>query len=545
MSTTPMIGPDGSAALVPAEQVSNVLKAGGKIGVHMQAPTGEHAIVPMESAHVALQNGATAVDPGALAAMSVPKPAPPAEMKPYSDMNPSETYQNPNAGHFGFPLNDEQSRAAAMDTNIPLGAAKGAASTANNAGRAGQFLINKATGSNIGVFPKNPELLKPADNEKLGYGAEQMGEFLAPGALASKLGKAVSVAEDAPLLMRSLSALAKGGIEAGSAGGVEALHGGNAGDIAKTAGLAGGITTAGEMLPFAANAIKSHAEDLYAKALSPTKQTTKFLTQNKVVPGLLQRGEYGSLKGLSNKAEDATADIGDQMNTLMSARGSQTMSTKPILDSLEKAKQSYIVNGVPLNPDAIKPIEDLQSRISDMGNSSQTLGPGNQVSFNSLRNAKQILDNPVAAKGGYAGVSVGDKYVLSAQKTAANSIRAELAKADPDMAKLNAEYSFWSNVGDVVDSTILRRTGQQGGLLGNGTAEVLGAAAKGGTGAAIASGANLARKGATSGLARTFRSVQWSKLGNALANKDIPGMTKIAARLAAATSTQSLSSPQQ
>ena len=539
-NTFPMIAPDGSVGDVPLAGVPDAVKSNFKVGVEMTSPDGRPGVIPFDRVHEAIAGGFN------MAGKAPALPAAPAELQPYSEMNPTETYQNPNAGHFGFPLNDPQSRAVAMDTNVPLGAAKGAASTVNNALGAAQWLHNKTTpGPDVNIIPSNPELLKLAPNEKLGYGAEQMGEFLAPGALASKLGKAVSVAEDAPLLMRSLSALAKGGIEAGSAGGVEALHGGNAGDIAKTAGLAGGITTAGEMLPFAANAIKSHAEDLYAKALSPTKQTTKFLTQNKVVPGLLQRGEYGSLKGLSNKAEDATADIGDQMNTLMSARGSQTMSTKPILDSLEKAKQSYIVNGVPLNPDAIKPIEDLQSRISDMGNSSQTLGPGNQVSFNSLRNAKQILDNPVAAKGGYAGVSVGDKYVLSAQKTAANSIRAELAKADPDMAKLNAEYSFWSNVGDVVDSTILRRTGQQGGLLGNGTAEVLGAAAKGGTGAAIASGANLARKGATSGLARTFRSVQWSKLGNALANKDIPGMTKIAARLAAATSTQSLSSPQQ
>src|ERR1017187_2446469 len=249
MSTTPMIGPDGSAALVLAEKVRNVLKAGGKIGVHMQAPTGEHAIVPMESAHVALQNGATAVDPGALVAMSVPKPAPPAEMKPYSDMNPSETYQNPNAGHFGFPLNDEQSRAAAMDTNIPLGAAKGAASTVNNALGAAQWLHNKTTpGPDVNVVPSNPELLKPAPNEKLGYGAEQAAEFLVPGGLTSKLGEAATVAKDAPLLARVGSALAREAIEGTATGGVEALHGGDAGDVAMAAGAGAGGSLATDAL---------------------------------------------------------------------------------------------------------------------------------------------------------------------------------------------------------------------------------------------------------------------------------------------------------
>jgi hypothetical protein len=181
----------------------------------------------------------------------------------------------------------------------------------------------------------------------------------------------------------------------------------------------------------------------------------------------------------------------------------------------------------------------MQSKISK-------IGQGNQISYDSLRKAKQIFDNPVAAKGGYAGVSVADKYVLGAQKAAANSIRSELAKVDPDMAKLNAEYSFWSNVGDVVDSTISRRVGQQGGLLGSGTAEVLGAAARGIPGAAVGTAAQVGRMASTSAGVRTFRSVGWNKLGNALANKDFPGMMKIAARLAAAaTSTQSTPSRQQ
>src|ERR1035437_7834010 len=127
-----------------------------------------------------------------------------------------------------------------MDTNVPLGAAKGAASTVNNALRAAQWIHNKTTpGPDVNLVPDNPELLKPAPNEKLGYGAEQAGEFLLPGGLTSKLGEAATVAKDAPLVARIGSALTRGAIEGTATGGVEALHGGDAGDVA-TAAAAGG-----------------------------------------------------------------------------------------------------------------------------------------------------------------------------------------------------------------------------------------------------------------------------------------------------------------
>jgi hypothetical protein len=483
--------------------------------------------------------------------MSVQKPEP-AALEQYKNIDNTKTLPAPGPG--AVPMTARQAAIASDSlTGIPVGAVKGLASTGYTIAKLLQKGGNLLSGQTGGPIPdQKPEILNPAPNEKLGYGGEQAAEFIAPGGLttklgklgeagllASKLGNGASTIEKAPLLARTMLALGKGGLEAASAGGVEGLHGGTPSDIARTAGTAGAVSTAGDLLPLAANAAKQRAVDLYQKALAPTKQTTKFLTENKVVPGLLQRGEFGTLKGLSAKAENKMADVGDQMNTLMAARGSQTMNTKPILDSLEKVKQGYIVNGVRLNEDAIRPIEDMQSKISK-------IGQGNQISYDSLRKAKQIFDNPVAAKGGYAGVSVADKYVLGAQKAAANSIRSELAKVDPDMAKLNAEYSFWSNVGDVVDSTISRRVGQQGGLLGSGTAEVLGAAARGIPGAAVGTAAQVGRMASTSAGVRTFRSVGWNKLGNALANKDFPGMMKIAARLAAAaTSTQSTPSRQQ
>src|ERR1039458_1498606 len=233
MSTTPVIFDDGSKALVSPDKLAGAIDDGGKVATAMKFDDGSSAYVTLDKVHGAIGDG------GMLSGAAPSAPAAPAELKPYSDMNPTETYQNPNAGHFGFPLNDEQSRSAAMDTNIPVGAAKALASTGNNALRAGQWAYNKVTpGPDLNVIPNNPELLKPAPNEKLGYAAEQAGEFLAPGGLTSKLGEAAGVAKDAPMLARLLSTVTRGGIEAASAGGVEALHGGDAGDVTKAA-LAG------------------------------------------------------------------------------------------------------------------------------------------------------------------------------------------------------------------------------------------------------------------------------------------------------------------
>ena len=66
-------------------------------------------------------------------------------------------------------------------------------------------------------------------------------------------------------------------------------------------------------------------------------------------------------------------------------------------------------------------------------------------------------------------------------------IGSELAKEFPDIAKLNAEYNFWSNVKDVTEATILRTKGQGeplGRQIGEGAGLIAGAVL-GGLGKAV------------------------------------------------------------
>src|ERR1019366_1340907 len=96
-NTFPMIAPDGSVGDVPLAGVPDAVKSNFKVGVEMTSPDGRPGVIPFDRVHEAIAGGFN------MAAASVPKPAVPAEMQPYSEMDTQETYQNPNAGHFGFP----------------------------------------------------------------------------------------------------------------------------------------------------------------------------------------------------------------------------------------------------------------------------------------------------------------------------------------------------------------------------------------------------------------------------------------------------------
>ena len=316
-NTFPMIAPDGSVGDVPLAGVPDAVKSNFKVGVEMTSPDGRPGVIPFDRVHEAIAGGFN------MAGKAPALPAPPAELQPYSEMNPTETYPNPNAGHFGFPLNDEQSRAVAMDTNIPVGAAKGAASTVNNALRAAQWIHNKTTpGPDVNLVPDNPELLKPADNEKLGYGAEQAGEFLAPGGLTSKLGEAATVAKDAPLLARVGSALTRGAIEGTATGGVEALHGGDAGDVAMAAGAGAGGSLATDALQ---SAVQSLSDRLYPAGADPTSGLFKGIKPSKITKTQFAANVDRAVPEVLN-AEKQT--------------GTQVTDAQTLLDNIKQAKKN-------------------------------------------------------------------------------------------------------------------------------------------------------------------------------------------------------------
>lgn len=307
-------------------------------------------------------------------------------------------------------------------------------------------------------------------------------------------------------------------------------------DITKQATTQAAIQGATELLPFAAGPLKRSAETQYERALAPTTAKNKVIA-SKIAPELIQRGEYGSLGGLNQAAQDQAAQIKPHLDTAYgnvapaATRGSGTQ----IVNDLEGLKGKYIVNGIPANPQAINAITGVQEIVQQFG---QDIAPDD------LRKLKSIFDDPVAQKGGYAGADLASAHTLQAQKVAANSIRSIMSSASPDVAALNKELSFWLNVQKVTKDSAIRQTGQAGGLTKVLTPVAAGAAAAttgvqfgahAGVEAGLLAGLTAAAYQVTRSTAwRTASAVAKDSFAEALARGDVGAVTALASRFGVA-----------
>lgn len=212
----------------------------------------------------------------------------------------------------------------------------------------------------------------------------------------------------------------------------------------------------------AADALQTSAEKNIATALHPTTKVNKALVQDKIAPGLVDRGVRAtSLKDLQEQAQQHMAEHGDQIDAIFDqhADAGTTLSPKPILAKLEAEKQNYVVDGVPINPSYVAKVEALQTQLQDVSNAN-----GGQIPLASLRKIRQIHDEVVAkSKGGFALDPEGQTSV-DASRTYANGIRSSFAENVPGLADANKEFSFWSDVDKVTGDSLQRKTGQRAPL---------------------------------------------------------------------------------
>jgi hypothetical protein len=269
--------------------------------------------------------------------------------------------------------------------------------------------------------------------------------------------------------------------------------------------------------------LEKSAVTQYKKALAPTKQANKYLAQ-KITPELLQRGVSGSLEGIKEQAQSALDEVGPQIDAAIhdpvrqqlykAIPQAKQLAIQPVVDALEKYKQEGTVDGVMVDPDLVERATQLQDIV-------QEFGP--DISYESLNRVRRIWDAKVVRAGGYVGKSLADGSMMDAMREGANAIRSELAKDRPDIAKLNKEYSFWSNVQQVAGDTLQRRNGQEGALMPK--LAGIGGAATGHTPMGVAMYA----------LGRVIQSPRWrtisaitkNQIANAIARGDASGLTKL------------------
>jgi hypothetical protein len=180
------------------------------------------------------------------------------------------------------------------------------------------------------------------------------------------------------------------------------------------------------------------------------------------------------------------------------------LNTGIIIDALDKLKDKYRISteaGTLIDVD-----RTAIGQIDELINITNQIAPEGKVAPSSLRKLRQIWDKHFKLSKGLDDIT---GYKKQAERAGADAIRKVFAMESPDIAKLNAEYSFWAGVRNVSEATSKRLAGQQ--EFGKGVLA---------TGAAVAGAQIAGLKGALAGMMTTImRNPKWRTVSAVEKNK--------------------------
>jgi len=235
-------------------------------------------------------------------------------------------------------------------------------------------------------------------------------------------------------------------------------------DVA-TAGLFKGLGAAGRALG-SKTGLKEGARKSIAKALRPTTDANKAKTAkiaDKLIDQPLSKTFAVTRKGLEENVKAEKQIAGEAIDTLGPLKGKTPVSQ--IVDFLEQEKQQFVAGGKIVDEDGVSQIDAVQNVFRQYGEN---------IDDEVLRTVRRIFDRTVDEGKGFQK-TLKEGSGLNIKKTAANRIRGILADAHPEVAKVNKEYNFWSDLDEVISATNQRTTGQTGfkgflaGLAGAGS----------------------------------------------------------------------------
>ncbi len=377
---------------------------------------------------------------------------------------------------------------AATVAGLGVGAARGAGSTLAHTAD----IVERMAGTPRTI--ENPvvqDLITPKNvAEQVGYGAEKMAEFLAPTGATGAAARAVEGATAGMRAAPLLNLAARTGLEAGSAAGVAGLQtGGDPEEMKKAAEIAalftGGVGALGMASPRIAKWAQESAEKQYGQAINPTKEKTKFIAE-KTIPGMIKQRIWGSLPNILEQAESRIRYYGQQIDDVwegLKVSGGRA-DIAPLMKRLEDvAKENLMVqtpSGAWVVPEGV-----AQQGMNELGGIARSLHAASEwdpvlqqqvITTDTMRRLRQIWDE-VADKGGAFTKRPGDLQTwvkAMINRHAGDSVRAELGQALPNLAEINKQFAFAKNMEEIVEQTMLRRTGQQT-PLGRRFAQVTGA----------------------------------------------------------------------
>lgn len=396
---------------------------------------------------------------------------------------------------------DDIPRAAAPPTRNPIvdagiGAVKGVGNTAVGLGEMVHMIpgVSRAVDAMYGApvseqgFTNARQAMAPTNTaQRVGFGAEQIGEFFLPTGPA---GKALQAGKSGLLTLAQTGSPLTAGVSAGL---TSVLPGAGAAQRASTS-------------------LREGAEKTMAQALGPTKEWAKD-TARKVAPEMLKRGVGGSRAAMLEQASQQTRSVGASIGAEIqrAAQAGQTINGGAVRDAILNAANGLHVGTANGGAIPIAGTEQVVKRLAKLDAFVAKLG--DDIPIDKAAKVKTTFDQIVSKAGLYGqkgGASATDSANAWAIREAAGAFRGLLAKANPTLDDLNAEYAFWKGLKGVLTETEKRTQAQSGGL----TAAITGSA---GIGAGLASGDSVGDKvqnavfGGLAGrqLVRAMQSPQW------------------------------------
>lgn len=377
----------------------------------------------------------------------------------------------------------------------------------------GGDLMRQATGQERVIErPEVQDAMTPPESMagRTGYAVEQAAEFIYP---LSKIGTAMRALPQMAIRLggRSIptTTALRAGAEGAASGGIAAVQGGDPvwGSIAGAAGPVLGRGLESPIGQRVSQALRDGAEKRVAQALGATKERFKAMA-GRLAPQMLDRGVPGRLgasrEGLLEQAREQARSYGRAIDGALSGAGDDVINTSLIVDALEEAKAGFQTTRRMTIQEATR--RGLTERARDAGDGmvdivtalddrpieqltklQQTIAQlGDDATVNQIVAARRVWDDVVARAGGHAhrsnaafGVPLAEQTEAWAKKQATDAIRRVLSEANPDLASLNKEFSFWKGLQDVLTATQRRTQAQSAGVgqaIASGAGAVAGAA---------------------------------------------------------------------
>lgn len=362
------------------------------------------------------------------------------------------------------------SRAASGVGNFVVGAAKGVADVPREFASLGNDLGNKFSNTGVGKFvgkgiqttlgkvvtPETAQALQQGIKEgtqqtaftrpegtaqKLGYGAEKIGEFFLPGGAATKASKAVETASalnKAPKVAKGLAFLTKVGTEGALAAGQTAQQ---EGELNNNALIAGGLGAASSVASKGLETVsKNLPENMWKKILNRTASTVE--KKPGVEKEASKLGLFGTQKSILGTAKNTIQSVELELDDLLKNSTGQ-IETKNIVPYLDDLKKAY--SQIPGEKSSVELIANLQDEIASKG----VLSP---LEANKI---KREIYSKISKSYGKGTLEIPAK--IDAQKQIARGLKEEIEKVIPEAKTLNQKQGIYIEIRNAIDKQIAQR----------------------------------------------------------------------------------------